>query len=95
MSAQPSVTVRHDEASHRFVAEIDGHLAHTDYEIESDRMVFTHTFVPPELRGRGVAEQLVRRALAHARARNLRVVPVCSYVAAFIQRHAEFRDLLA
>lgn len=95
MSAQPPVTVRHDEAQSRFVAEIDGHLAHADYAIEGDRMVFTHTFVPPELRGRGVAEQLVRPALAHARAHRLRVVPACSYVAAFIQRHAEFRDLLA
>ena len=94
MSTQPPILVRHDETQSRFVAEIDGHLAHADYVIEAGRMVFTHTFVPPELRGRGVAEQLVRPALAHARARNLRVVPACSYVAAFIQRHAEFRDLL-
>lgn len=95
MPAQPPVDVRHDEAHARFVAEIDGLLAHADYVIETDRMVFTHTFVPPGLRGRGIAEQLVRPALAHARAHRLRVVPACSYVAAFIQRHAEFRDLLA
>lgn len=95
MSAQPPITIRHDIASSRFVTEIDGHLAYADYTIDADRMVFTHTFVPPELRGRGLAEHLVRTGLAHARAHNLRVVPVCSYVAAFIQRHAEFRDLLA
>lgn len=58
-------------------------------------MVFTHTLVPPELRGRGVAEKLVRAALAEARARGCRVVPQCSYVARFIERHAEYQDLLA
>ncbi len=95
MSAQLSVTIRHDEASSRFFAEIDGHLAHADYALDGARMTFTHTFVPPELRGRGIAGQLVRPALAHARANNLRVVPACSYVAAFIARHREFADLLA
>ncbi|HSI09103.1 MAG: GNAT family N-acetyltransferase [Rariglobus sp.] len=88
------VEVRHDEAFNRFVAEIDGHLAHADYTLDGARMTFTHTFVPPELRGHGIAEQLVRPALAHARAHNLRVVPTCSYVAAFIARHREFADLL-
>jgi uncharacterized protein len=88
------VEVRHDEAASRFVAEIDGHLAHADYQLDGDRIVFTHTYVPPEVRGRGIAEQLVRPALAHARARQLRVVPACSYVAAFIERHREFSDLL-
>ena len=95
MSSEHPVEVRHDEAASRWTAEIDGHLAHADYELGGGRIVFTHTFVPPELRGRGVAEQLVRAGLAHAREHNLRVVPACSYVAAFIGRHREFADLLA
>ena len=92
---QPSVIVRHDEAASSFVAEIDGHLAHADYVLDGTRMTFTHTYVPPELRGRGIAEQLVRPALAYARDRNLRVIPACSYVSTFIARHPEFTDLLA
>ena len=95
MSAQPPVTIRHDEAASRFVAEIDGHLAHADYQLDGMRITFTHTFVPPELRGRGLAEHLVRAALAHARLHKLRVVRACSYVAAFIERHREFQDLIA
>ena len=47
------------------------------------------------LRERGLAEQLVRRALADARSQNALVVPACSYVAAFIQRHPEYQGLLA
>jgi predicted GNAT family acetyltransferase len=58
-------------------------------------MIFTHTFVPDALRGRGIAAVLVRTALEEARRTGRRVVPRCSYVAEFIQRHPEFRDLVA
>jgi len=57
------------------------------------KMIFTHTVVPPELRGRGIAEKLVRTALAEARAAGRKVVPQCSYVARFIERHTEFTGL--
>jgi len=95
MTAPSQPVVGHDEASTRFIISTDGHLAHADYTLEGGRIVFTHTSVPPELRGRGLAEHLVRAALAHARLHKLRVVPACSYVATFIERHREFRDLLA
>lgn len=95
MTAPSQPVVEHDEANNRFAISTDGHLAHADYTLNGERIVFTHTFVPPELRGRGLAEHLVRVALAHARLHKLRVVPACSYVAAFIERHKEFSDLLA
>ena len=87
--------VRHNVAESRFEVTVDGFLSVADYQLRDAAMVMTHTFVPPELRGRGIAEKLVRAALEHARAECLRVVPACSYVAAFIQRHAEFQVLLA
>jgi len=95
VTAPSQPVVEHNEANRRFILSLDGHLAHADYTLEGERIVFTHTFVPPELRGRGLAEHLVRAALAHASLHTLRVVPVCSYVATFIERHKEFRDLLA
>lgn len=90
-----STPVAHDEPGRRFVVQVEGHLAQADYVLDGDRMVLTHTFVPPELRGRGLAEQLVRAALEEARRRGWRVVPACSYVETFFQRHLEFHDLLA
>ena len=92
MAETPSV--RHNAAAHRYEAVVDGHLSICEYELEAGRMVFTHTVVPPELRGRGIAEQLVRAALADARTAGRQVVPACSYVARFIERHKEFQDLL-
>jgi len=87
--------VRHNAAAHRYEVIEDGHLSVCEYEIDGPQLVFTHTLVPPELRGRGIAEKLVRTALAEARAAGRKVVPACSYVAKFIERHKEFADLLA
>jgi predicted GNAT family acetyltransferase len=95
MSTDHNILVRHNVAESRFEVEIDGHLSVADYEVQGERMIFTHTFVPPELRGRGIAEKLVRAGLEHARSERLRVVPACSYVEVFMQRHTEFKPLLA
>lgn len=88
------ITVTPNPALHRYEATVDGHLAVAEYELAGDRIILTHTFVPPELRGRGIAEALVRTALDAARADGRRVVPQCSYVARFIERHAEYQSLL-
>jgi predicted GNAT family acetyltransferase len=81
--------VRHNAAGRRFETGADGHLAVLDYELNGVEMALTHTFVPPELRGKGIAEKLVRAALAWARAEKRRVVPVCSYTVTFLQRYPE------
>jgi uncharacterized protein len=89
------VNVQHNVAEHRFDATVDGHLCVAEYEQRDREIVFTHTYVPSELRGRGIAEKLVRTALEYARAENLRVIPQCSYVAVFIRRNREFAELTA
>jgi predicted GNAT family acetyltransferase len=94
ISMSNSPEVLHNAAAHRYETTVDGHLSVCEYEAEGDRMVFTHTLVPPELRGRGVAEKLVRAALADVRTAGRKIVPACSYVAKFIERHKEFQNLL-
>jgi len=54
-----------------------------------------HTFVPPDMRGQGVAQVLVEALVADARAHGFRIVPQCSYVEAQFRRHPEWADLLA
>lgn len=89
------ISVRHNAAESRFEATVDGKLSVADYQMRDGEMVMTHTYVPPELRGRGIAEKLVRAALDHAKQEQLRVVPACSYVDLFIQRHAEYQTLVS
>ena len=91
MSATP---IRHDPASATFSIELGGHSSHLEYELKGKEVVFSHTFVPPALRGHGLAAQLVEAGLQWAEIEGLRVVPACSYVAIYIQRHPHWQSLL-
>lgn len=88
------VTVQHNPAQNCFETTIDGFRSVLEYERRNGEIVMTHTFVPGELRGRGVAEKLVRAALDYAQVEQHRVVPTCSYVDLFIRRHPEFQTLV-
>jgi predicted GNAT family acetyltransferase len=92
-AAPDDIAVTHNETERRFETQVLGMLAVCEYQLEGDRMIFTHTFVPPELRGRNIAAKLVRVALEHAKQHQLHVVPACSYVAAYIQRNREYATL--
>jgi uncharacterized protein len=89
------IDVVHSTDRCRFETTLDGHLCVCQYRLYGKLMMFTHTGVPSALRGRGIAAELVRVALAHARAQGLKVRPDCSYVEAYMQRHPETLDLLA
>ena len=64
------------------------------YRYHGDRVVFTHTEVDPDAGGSGVGSTLVRGALDDVRAHGLRVVPRCSFVRAWIERHPDYADLV-
>ncbi|MFP4282703.1 MAG: GNAT family N-acetyltransferase [Opitutales bacterium] len=65
------------------------------YREEGSVIAIERVFVPPTLRGGGVAGTLTRAALAYARARGRKVQPDCSYADAYLRRHAEWGDLRA
>jgi len=83
--------ITHSTATNRFEATLDGQTAVAEYRLEPDTITFTHTWVPPEFRGRGIAEKLVLAGFEFARAEGRRIVPECSYVARLLERHPEFR----
>ncbi|QDA58363.1 GNAT family N-acetyltransferase [Thermomonas aquatica] len=87
--------IRHDAAHHRFVTEVDGHLAYVEYVPGDNAIAITHTIVPAAIGGRGIAGNLVRAALLHARNEGLKVEPLCSYADAWMRRHPEFDALRA
>lgn len=92
-SLKPEVT--HNESSRRFEAKVDGLLCRCDYRMHGDTMMLVHTEVPPQLEGRGIASLLVQAAFDHARRNGWDVLPVCSYVRAWVRRHPEVEPLLA
>ena len=93
-SAKP--TVRHEPALSRYsLMFADTTAGFADYVIEGSRVLFTHVEVDPRHRGEGLASILVEFALDDMRERtDLTVVAVCPYVVAWIDKHAEYQDLL-
>ncbi|MBV6306474.1 N-acetyltransferase [Candidimonas humi] len=91
-----SRSITHNAARHRYEYTEDGVLCVLDYELRDAgaTMAILHTGVPAAVGGRGVAGELTRAALDDARSRGLKVLPLCSYAAAWIARHPDYRDLV-
>lgn len=88
------VNVLHHAAERRFEAVVDGTRCVLEYRLRDDVMSIDHTEVPAAVGGRGIAGDLVRAAFDTARRSGWRVLPNCSYAAAWVERHPEFRDLV-
>lgn len=87
--------IRHLAAAHRFETTVDGVVCELDYLLEGGVMTITHTGVPEQVGGRGIAGELVRTAVETARREGWKIVPACSYAQVWMQRHPEFNDLRA
>ena len=88
-------SVRDNSERRRYELDVDGGTAFIDYRRNGDIVTMTHAEVPRALRGGGVGSELVRGALALARQRGDKVVPLCPFVEDYVQRHPEVHDLLA
>jgi predicted GNAT family acetyltransferase len=83
-----------NKAHHRFELDVEGHVAKSFYKIENGAITFIHTEVPPELGGKGVGSRLIKGALDQVRTGGLKVIAECPFVKAYIDKHAEYADLL-
>ena len=82
-------------AASQFEIHTEADMALLEYVLEGGRLELLHTEVPPQFRGRGFGEALVRAALDRARGENLKIVPTCPFVRKFLARHREYADLIA
>jgi len=88
-------TFRDNRPLSRFELDDDGVLAVANYRLAEGLITFTHTEVPPQARGEGLASRLIAGALESVRARELKVVAQCSFVQDYLTKHPEFHDLVA
>jgi len=79
--------VRDNTAEHRFEISGEGEVAYLSYELEGDRLALLHTWVPVSLRHRGVGGRLVEAAVESAISGDLSIVPVCSFVRAWLREN--------
>jgi len=78
----------------RYELAVDGHIAATYYEIADGVITFVHTEVPPELGGKGIGSKLIKGALDRVRTDGLKVIAQCPFVKGWIDKHADYADLL-
>lgn len=83
------IILNNNEQAQRFETRIDGQLAYLEYKVSGDTIYLTHLFVPPSLRGQGIAAEITRQAIASINAQGLEIVPVCPYVITYMQRHGK------
>jgi uncharacterized protein len=86
--------IRDNTAQHRFELDADGGTALMYYRLEPGVITLSHTEVPPKLGGQGIGSALVRGVLELVRARGLKVIAKCPFVAAYMGRHPEYNDLV-
>ena len=90
----PRPDVADNPAEHRFESRTPSGLAFLTYRRdEDDRLVLLHTEVPEDDEGEGYGSALVRAAFDQAREQGRRVVPLCPFVHAWLQRHPDQADL--
>lgn len=86
--------IRHDPAHHQFSVEYPEGKAVLDYEQNDKTLNFYHTFVPPELRGKGIAEQITKAAFDYAEKNGFKVIPSCPYIARVVMKNDAWKKLV-
>jgi predicted GNAT family acetyltransferase len=90
-----NIEVSDNPEASRFEILVDGEVAgFAHYRRRPSKIIFTHTEIRPEFEGMGLGSRLAAAALDQSRASGLPVVPLCPFIARYIQRHPEYKDLV-
>jgi predicted GNAT family acetyltransferase len=91
---EPTVTDAPADSRYE-IRDGDRLLGMAAYQRRGDQVVFTHTEVDDDEEHSGLGSTLVRAALDDVRSKGGTVVPHCSFVRGWIERHPEYQDLVA
>lgn len=83
-----------NETNHQFEFNIDGFIAKIEYIRTGNKIYLTHTEVPGELEGQGIASALVKKVLDAVQQMELKVVPLCPFIDKYIKRHPEWNFIV-
>ena len=91
-----SLELSPNPAAQRYEAKRGGHvIALIEYRDASSARSLTHTEVNPDLEGQGIGSQLVKFALEEIKSSGSSLVPICPFVATYVQRHREYAEVVA
>ena len=95
MADEATIDVVNVPEKHRFEIHVDGELAgFADYSHRGGRLIFRHTEIDKAFEGRGLGSKLAQGVLDAARDGGHPVVPLCPFIASYIEKHPEYEDLV-
>lgn len=80
--------VKDNKDQKRFELVVEDQLVFANYRIEGETLYINYVEAPVSLRGTGAAGKLMEGIVALAKRENYNIVPICSYAAAWLRRHA-------
>lgn len=78
----------------RYELQLEEGLAYIEYIKAQNKVYLTHTEVPRKAEGKGLGSRIVRLALKDIEDHGLELVPLCPFVALYLQKHPEWRRLV-
>jgi hypothetical protein len=83
----------HNASKGRFELTMEGKTAVVDYFLNKEVMTIIHTYVPRGLEGRGIASALAKHILDYAVENEMQVIPACSFIQVYFEKHPEYKIL--
>ncbi len=89
-----SYTLIDNAEKKQYEFHVDGQTPKIEYIKTKDKIYLTHTEVPKGLEGKGIGTELIRQALNDIKEKEFTLVPLCPFVALFIKRNPEYKQLV-
>jgi|tagenome__1003787_1003787.scaffolds.fasta_scaffold18595949_1 predicted GNAT family acetyltransferase len=89
-----NIPVHLNTTEHRFEMIVDGEPAIINYKKAGNTVYLIHTEVAESLEGHGVAGALVKKTLQYLEEHHFKMVPYCSYVQQYLQKHPEWNRIV-
>ena len=84
-----------NETTKRFQFELEnGDIAKIEYIKAQEKIYLTHTEVPQGYEGQGIGSELIKQTLEHIKEQDWTLIPLCPFVAKYLQRHPEWKSLV-
>lgn len=89
------MVVYQNKEKEQFEMKVNGETAFIDYDFRNDKIQLNFTEVPQSLRGQGIGSKLVRRTMELIERMDLKIIPECEFVQAWLKRHPEWKYIIA
>lgn len=83
-----------NEHPQRFELNVNDSLAFIEYKEKPGKIALIHTEVEPALEGKGAATAVIEKTLDYIEKNNLKLIPICPLVVAYLKRHPEWNRIV-